>query len=105
MHWGVHVRCSGQPRQGRDLFIKAKPSAKTNNLILVTERRRFAIDLRAVDRGGLMRLTLMPPKTHESVAGSTPTDPAGQPKAIRVATSAPDPQKILQGSPRFQCNK
>lgn len=82
--------------QGRDLFIKAKPSAKTNNLILVTERRRFAIDLRAVDRGGLMRLTLMPPKTHESVAGSTPTDPAGQPKAIRVATSAPDPQKILQ---------
>lgn len=99
---GQGARCDDETHawcivaQGRDLFIKAKPSAKTNNLILVTERRRFAIDLRAVDRGGLMRLTLMPPKSLDSAAGSMPTDPAGQPKAIRVATPAADPQKILQ---------
>ena len=82
--------------QGRDLFIKAKPSAKTNNLILVTERRRFAIDLRAVDRGGLMRLTLMPPKGSEASSGIAPPEAAAQPKAIRIATPAPDPQKLLQ---------
>lgn len=46
---GQGARCDDETHawcivaQGRDLFIKAKPAAKTNNLILVTEKRRFGV--------------------------------------------------------------
>lgn len=98
---GQGARCDDETHawcivaQGRDLFIKAKPAAKTNNLILVTEKRRFAIDLRAVDRGGLMRLTLMPPKGSEP-AGNATAQAALPGKAMPVASPAPDPQRLLQ---------
>lgn len=99
---GQGARCDDETHswcivaQGRDLFIKAKPGAKTNNLILVTERRRFALELRAVDRGGLMRLTLLPSRATDTAAAAPPTDAPGQPKAIRVTTPAADPHKVLQ---------
>jgi type IV secretion system protein VirB9 len=98
----THVWCV--VAQGRDVFVKAKPGARTNNLILVTERRRFALDLRAVDRGGVMRLTLLPPSAANPTAlpGSA-SDSAGlsaagrnpNARAIPVATT-PDPQRLLQ---------
>ncbi len=79
---GQGARCDDETHhwcivaQGRDLFIKAKPAARTNNLILVTERRRFALELRAVDRGGLMRLSLMPPKAAagDAVSNGLPSE-------------------------------
>lgn len=98
---GQGARCDDETHawcivaQGRDLFIKAKPSAKSNNLILVTERRRFALELRAVDRGGLMRLSLMPPTNADTVAASG-SDGPGAAKAVRVASLAADPQRLLQ---------
>jgi type IV secretion system protein VirB9 len=105
---GQGARCDDETHQwcivaqGRDVFIKAKPGARTNNLILVTERRRFAFDLRAVDRGGVMRLTLLPPPALTAPTAAAAA-PAGDPEpnathrvAKPVRTAAPDPQKLLQ---------
>jgi type IV secretion system protein VirB9 len=107
---GQGARCDDETHlwcvvaQGRDVFVKAKPGARTNNLILVTERRRFALDLRAVDRGGVMRLTLLPPfaANPSALPGST-SDPAGLSAAGRSpyaraipVSSAQDPQRLLQ---------
>lgn len=86
---GVGARCDDESHawcivhQGRDLFIRAKASARTNNLIVVTERRRYAFELRAVERGGLMRLTMEAPKS-EAPANSTPepTAPAHRTAAV-----------------------
>jgi type IV secretion system protein VirB9 len=103
----THLWCIAA--QGRDLFIKAKPGATTNNLIVVTERNRYAFDLRAVTRGALMRLTLIAPPAPPIVPA--PFDAAsnggvrdaqaprngdgGEPQMVRVATPPPDPQKLL----------
>jgi type IV secretion system protein VirB9 len=98
----THVWCV--VAQGRDVFVKAKPGARTNNLILVTERRRFALDLRAVDRGGVMRLTLLPPSAANPTAlpgsasdsaGLSPAARGQHARAIPVAAT-PDPQRALQ---------
>ena len=117
----THLWCIAA--QGRDLFIKAKPGATTNNLIVVTERNRYAFDLRAVSRGALVRLTLMAPTVVPATApafqhsNQTPFEaglnaglPSGTateaPKAartgdasdaqmVRVNTPPPDPQKLL----------
>lgn len=102
---GQGARCDDEAHQwcivaqGRDLFIKARTGARTNNLIVVTTQRRYAFELRAVDRGGLMRLSLTPPGTTASVAPIRPPDGTGDPPAaalvVPTATAAPDPLQLL----------
>ncbi len=92
----THLWCIAA--QGRDLFIKAKPGATSNNLIVVTERHRYAFDLRAVPRGALMRLSLMAPDSsapgvRDSLAPRGTDDAV--PQMLRVATPPPDPQQLL----------
>lgn len=112
---GQGARCDDETHawciaaQGRDLFIKAKPAARTNNLILVTERRRYAIELRAVDRGGLMRLSLLAPKSGPRTSRTATSaedpphdtrDPSAPNNLLTAASPAPsprpDPQKLVQ---------
>jgi type IV secretion system protein VirB9 len=114
---GQGARCDDESHQwcvvaqGRDVFIKAKPGARTNNLILVTAQRRYAFELRAVDRGGLMRLTLKAPQTSSTSlhldAGSMPMPrlagsgapgwPLSAASAVAAdAAHAADPQTLLQ---------
>ena len=57
----THTWCIAQ--QGRDLFVKPKTGASSNNLIVITDRRRHVFALHPVDGGGvaLMRLTVSAP--------------------------------------------
>ena len=63
--------------EGRNLFIKAKTGATTNNLIVLTSRRRHVFTLTPIANNrtaGLMRLTISappPPPAVVPVAGAT----------------------------------
>ena len=57
----THTWCIAQ--QGRDLFVKPKTGASSNNLIVITDRRRHVFALHPVEGGNvaLMRLTVSAP--------------------------------------------
>ena len=57
----THTWCIA--KQGRDLFVKPKSGATSTNLIVVTDRRRYAFLLHPVEGAGLtlMRLTVAAP--------------------------------------------
>lgn len=70
---------------GRDIFVKPRANARTNNLSLVTSRRRHTFELIAVDRAAAaMRvvITAAPP------AQPAQTDPAAAAAAARRADRA-----------------
>ena len=77
----THAWCIAQ--QGRDLFVKPKTGATTNNLVVTTDRRRYAFELRAIETGGvaLMRLTVLGPPPASVTA----------PAALAVAVAAAPP--------------
>lgn len=57
----THTWCIAQ--QGRDLFVKPKTGASSNNLIVSTDKRRYVFALHPVGAGGIavMRLTVVAP--------------------------------------------
>jgi type IV secretion system protein VirB9 len=70
-----HTWCIAQ--QGRDLYVKPKTGATSNNLIVTTDRRRHAFALHVVDGAGvaLMRLTIVPPEPPPQLAVATSVPP------------------------------